>query len=330
MAAMPLTPFRRLLLLASLGFAAALPLSAQAYSDLFVFGDSLSDTGNNAVLLGTDPGQVITDNSYIPTYPYASGRYSNGEVWTVSFAAALGLDASASLTGGNIYAHGGARTRFPSPDGTPSLRYQVRSFLGDHGGVADNGALYVIGLGGNNARDALDAIAGGAPLRETVAQAALRYSRDVGDMVDKLQAAGAERFVVWNTPDIAIAPAVAAEGAAATFLAGVVTKAMNQALALRLSGETGVTNFDTFSLFDRIAASPGDYGLSNVTDACGALTTVFCDPSSFLFWDGIHPTSAGHRILSEAMVAAVVPEPGAVWMILAGLCGLALLMWRRR
>jgi len=83
---------------------------------------------------------VIADNSDIPTYPYASGRCSNGEVWTVSFAAALGLDASASPTGGNICAHGGARTRTPSPDGASSLRNQVRSFLGDHGNVADNEA----------------------------------------------------------------------------------------------------------------------------------------------------------------------------------------------
>jgi phospholipase/lecithinase/hemolysin len=136
-------PFRRLLRVASVTFATALPLSAQAFSDIFVLGDSLSGAGNNPVLPGADPGQVRTDQSYIPTYPYAAGRDSQAEVWTASFAAALALDASAAFTGGTIDAHGGAHMRSPSADGAPSLRLQVRSFLGEQGGVADRDALSV-------------------------------------------------------------------------------------------------------------------------------------------------------------------------------------------
>jgi len=319
---------RRALCAAGIAVLATLPLSASAFSNMFVFGDSLSDTGNNAILLGTDPDQVITDNTYIPTYPYTSGRYSNGEVWTASFAAALGLQASASRSGGNIYAHGGARVRGLSEDGAPGLNRQVRAFLRDSGGVADDDALYVIGLGGNDARDALGAIAGGAPIAVTVAQAARHYARGVGAMVDQLQAAGAERIVVWNTPDIAVAPSVVAAGDDAVLLAGAVVGAMNSALATRLAGESGVSLFDTFTLFDQVTANPGAYGLTNVSDACGAITTAGCDTSTFLFWDGIHPTSAGHRILSDGMIAAVVPEPGTVWLYVAGLAGLA--AWRRR
>lgn len=319
--------FRRCLTATALAFAALSPLPAMAYSDWFVFGDSLSDTGNNAILLGVDPGQVIDGNSYIPTYPYASGRYSNADVWTTSFAQALGLEASASLAGGNIYAHGGGRTRVVSPDGAPPLLAQVQSFLTASSGIADPGALYVIAGGGNNARDTLDAIAGGAPILRTLLGDAWRYAYDVGLMVDQLQAAGAQHIIVWNTPNLALAPAIQAEGDLAVMLAGVVVGRMNGALDRRLEDESGVTVLDTYAIFTEVIGNPEAYGLANVTDACGAIDG--CDPSTYMFWDGIHPTSAGHRILADAMIAAAVPEPAMVWMLAAGL-GVVLVRVRRR
>lgn len=326
-------PLRRMLCAASLIAAAAAPLPASAYSQWFLFGDSLSDSGNNAIALGIDAGQVITGNSYIPTYPYASGRYSNGEVWTASFAASLGLGATASLAGGNIYAYGGARTRIVSPDGAPPLREQASTYLADHGRVADPDALYVVAGGGNNARDTLDAIAAGAPIFKTMAVEARHYAADVGRMVDQLQAAGAQHIVVWNTPDLAKAPAVIAEGSLATTLAGKVAGKMNDALARRLAGEQGVVTFDAFATFDRIIDHGADYGLGNTSDACGAI--VGCNPSTYMFWDGIHPTSAGHALLSTAMLDALgqttapVPEPSTTAMLGAGL-GVLVVLARRR
>jgi outer membrane lipase/esterase len=310
---------RTLIGAAGLMVAMAAPLQAHAYANWFVFGDSLSDSGNNAILLGIDAGQVIDGNSYIPTYPYASGRYSNSEIWTRSFAASLGLQAAASLAGGNIYAYGGARTRVVSPDGAPPLRDQVKDYLGDYGGAADGSALYVIAGGGNNARDTLDAIGTGeVPILRTMRVEANRYATDVGRMVDRLQAAGAEHIVVWNTPDISRAPAVIAEGDLAVGLAAQVAGSMNSALSKRLNGEEGVVIFDAYALFDRIVDHGADYGLVNTSDACGAI--VGCDPTSYLFWDGIHPTSAGHQLLADAMLEATpVPEPAMVWLFAAGL-----------
>ena len=328
----PFPSFRRMLGATSLFVAASLPLPASAYSNWVLFGDSLSDTGNNALALGTDPGQVITGNTYIPTYPYASGRYSNGEVWTASFAASLGLGATASLAGGNVYAYGGARTRVVSPDGAPPLRDQLTQYLGGHGGAADPDALFVVAGGGNNARDTLDAIGAGAPILSSMLLESRRYAVDVGRMVDQLQAAGAEHIVVWNTPDISKAPAVIAEGSLAVTLAGKVVGSMNNALAKRLAGEEGVIVFDAFTLFGDFVDNGADYGLVNTGDACGAI--VGCDPSTYLFWDGIHPTSAGHALLAGAMTdlleptavptpSVPVPEPATWWMLGAGL---ALLM----
>lgn len=61
-------------------------------SNLYIFGDSLSDPGNNAIRFGSDataspPFNVtlqsdISGNSFIPTYPYATSyQYTNGNVW---------------------------------------------------------------------------------------------------------------------------------------------------------------------------------------------------------------------------------------------------------
>src|SRR6266852_4253287 len=93
------------------------PSSASAgYSSLFIFGDSLSDSGNNAVILAPNVTPVpISGNSFIPTFPYASGHYTNGQVWAQTFASAFGLSANPSVLGGTDYAFGGATTGPLSP-----------------------------------------------------------------------------------------------------------------------------------------------------------------------------------------------------------------------
>jgi outer membrane lipase/esterase len=52
------------------------PASASIYNSLVVFGDSLSDSGNNALVIGSNAGQKILDNTYVPSQPYGSGVYA--------------------------------------------------------------------------------------------------------------------------------------------------------------------------------------------------------------------------------------------------------------
>ena len=166
--------------------------SAAAYDGLYIFGDSLSDAGNNALVIGADPGQVITGNTYIPSRPYASGQYTNGNVWARSFADGLGLGAYGmpSLAGGGNFAFGGARTRVDGANAgfPPSVRTQVKGFLDGMGGTISADALYVVASGGNDARDALEAIAGGAPLGATLLNTAISYANSTHRIVDRLQA----------------------------------------------------------------------------------------------------------------------------------------------
>ena len=102
------------------------------YSNLFVFGDSLSDSGNNAIELTPNVTPIpIPGNSFIPIFPYASGHYDNAQVWAQILASQLGLSANPSLSGGTDYAFGGASTGpfmpNPSPGSLPALRRRPRS-----------------------------------------------------------------------------------------------------------------------------------------------------------------------------------------------------------
>jgi len=295
---------------------------AALIEDVFFFGDSLTDAGNNAAVLPGVTPVPIPDN-FIATFPYASGHYTDGPVWAQSFASALGLSANASLTGGTNYAFGGARTGPIDPtlpflsQIPPSLTTQSALFLAQYGNVAPSNALYVVAGGGNNARDTADAILAGADPLPTIAAASAAFAADIKGIVDNLQAAGAADIIVWKVPDIGQAPAVRALGPDAVDGASFVAASMNDALVAALFGEQGVKIFDMFQLVDSVVQDPGAYMLSNVEDACAALAN--CNPSEYLFWDGVHPSSAGHAIFAKEMLALAVPEPSTWVLLLAGL-----------
>lgn len=325
--------------------------TAQAgFSGVYLFGDSLTDTGNDGLVLKqieqmgypiattTDPAWV-TSNAYVSTRPFEQGSFTNGVAWAVPFAKALGISLQPSLLGGTNYAYGGAETGTDGTDLCPvlcgfpySLKSQVAQYL-QPGVKADPNALYVVAGGGNNARNQIETIAVAATPADQLAQIntlAQAYAQDVGGIVDALQAAGAQHIVVWDTPNIGLTPSVASFGAGAQTLGLAMSGAMNSALAERLGGEAGVTTFSVFSLLNQVAADPTAYGLSNATDACAVLGDD-CDPTQYLFWDGVHPTATGHELLAEAMLAhvAAIPEPSTYALMLGGLAAVGWLARRK-
>jgi outer membrane lipase/esterase len=307
---------------------ASAPAGAGPYSSLVVFGDSLSDDGNNAAAGLFDASQVITGNTYIPSNTYFSGVYSNGPVWASDFAAMIGLPLAPSALGGTDFAFGGATTGTPGPGpgGFPfSLIAQSNQYLGATSNHASPNGLYVIAGGGNDARDALAKIGGGANIPATILATATSFAANVGTIVDALQAAGALHIVVWDAPNVGLAPAVVAAGGAdlATFL----TASMNSALAARLAGEAGVTTFDLFGLGTQIAANPALFGFSDISNACGAIVGANCN--QYAYWDGIHPTAATHRLIADAFAVTAVPEPETWALVVCGLAALGAFSRRR-
>jgi outer membrane lipase/esterase len=289
-----------------------------AAATMVVFGDSLSDGGNAAIAVGSDPTQVITGNTYVPSQPYASGTFSNGPVWASDVAAALGVPLLPSLAGGTNFAIGGATTGGPSPT---SLLAQANQYLTLNGGASST-ALYVVEGGGNDARAALSAIASGGNPATIIPATAASFASNIVTIVSELKAGGAGQIVVWDTPNIGLSPAITANGPVASFLGTSLTMQMNLALALALAGDTGVSIFDIYGLGTSIAANPAAFGLVNVTDACGAPSNA-CDPATAEYWDGIHPTATAHMLIADAFLAeAAVPEPPIWAMMLLGFLGL--------
>jgi outer membrane lipase/esterase len=329
---MKLQALSRLLAAAALASASLAHADTNAltppFSSLYVFGDSLSDSGNNWLSFGGLTGPNPSSATFIPTFPYSpSHTYSNGNTWVSTFASGLGLPAGAapSVGGGGNYAYGGAVTTggsaFP-----PSLQSQVATYL-TASPVAPAGALYVVAGGGNDARAVGTAVAGGADLVSTTLAGAATYASSTLGIVNSLKAAGATNIIVWNVPDLGKTPAsgsgVGATAAAGSFIAGTFNSALNTALA-----GSGVTVFDTYGLIDAVVANPALYGFGNVTQACGFAGNG-CSASNALFWDGIHPTAFAQAFIGGRMLAAV-PEPGTYLLFIAGLAGVGALARRRQ
>jgi outer membrane lipase/esterase len=302
---------------------------ALPFSSLVVFGDSLSDSGNNAIVIdtqiappGTPPGTLrtptpIVSPSFIPSLPYASNRYSNGPVWVEQFAAKLGLSALPSVLGGTNYAFGGARTG-PAGSSFPfSLTDQVQLFLGDSGGVAQGDALYIVAGGGNNARDAVQlALGGGDPTAIITA-----YVNDIARILTQLSGAGAKEILLVNVPNIGLTPAIQSFGPAAAAGASAIAAGMNAALNGALASllpvlPSDVKVFDFFTAFTQVVGSPGAFGLTDATSACAFSVACLASPDTTLFWDGIHPTTVGHSLVADAALAVVIPEPSSLALML--------------
>lgn len=312
-----LTRWTLVICLASL-LATPIAASAQSrYSGVVVFGTSLSDSGNAFALTGeqSTPPDFGLDPLLIPSAPYAIGghHFSNGATWIEQFARSVGLARSARPafaapgSAATNYAVGGARAY---EDGiNVNLTQQVTAFL-TRGSAARSDALYVIEMGGNDIRDAFVVYAGGGDGGPTL-QAALG---SIALNIQRLYAAGARDFLVWVAPNVALTPAIRSLGPAAGGLTTTLTQAFNGNLAgvlAQLSAGLPGSSFarlDAFALQNAIVADPSRFDLSNVTTACVTpnVAPFYCpDADEFLFWDGIHPTKAGHALLAQETARVV-------------------------
>jgi outer membrane lipase/esterase len=280
---------------------------------VFIFGDSLSDSGNIYALTGETSKAPY---SPIPSAPYAIGghHFSNGKTWAERLAQTLqdpnGGKASLDDPGQNgNYAHGGARARSDSASSAPSSREQVSQFLSDFGSVPAD-ALVVIEFGGNDLRDALVAGATDPSAVMPILQAALV---DTAYAVQTLYISGASQFLVANAPDIGKAPIVQMSGAsaAATYLVGLYNTQLEnllQDLEFYLPG-IRIDRLDLEALIVEVVADPADWGFDNATSPCLVFLVesgAKCeDPDAYFFWDGLHPTAAGHETVADLALAVL-------------------------
>ena len=313
------------LAICSISTAVASTPSAPLFTNVFSFGDSLSDDGNVAALNGLPPGNSFTTNPD----PEA----------VQLIAAAFGFDQtniSKLLPGSNgtDYAYGGACVQANSESftcglspGVFSITTQVSDYLTSTGGKADPNALYTM-LGGANDIFTYAGLAGAELITPAQAQIGVATSAQTeAGLIGALQGAGAGNIVVLNLPDIGQTPEFRGTAGQGSITGLVLT--FNGQLNLAMSGKTGIIPVDTFGLVNEVLANPSVYGFSNVTGmACstgpgvgGAPSSVACGPASaagtlpytyadgtnlsYFFADGVHPTGAAGALLAQSVLAEI-------------------------
>jgi len=310
-------------IIATLALVASPVFAGSSYSEIFVFGDSLSDPGNVFVVTGEHSVRPFNADN-IPDAPYARGghHFSNGKTWIEQLSADLklkgGTGPALRTSAFTNYAFGAARARMT---GVMDLSSQVGLLLSDMQGNIPADALYSVYVGGNDVRDATATFFDvffntGDPMAAQLAAEAVvgEAVQSIADNIILLASSGASHFLVPNVPDIGVTPAVRALGPQAVAVATGLSAGFNTALEatlVNLETDFGIqiTRLNVFKLINDAVADPDIAGLVNVTEPC--ITPLvrkgaFCNrPDEYLFWDGIHPTRAAHAYLAGAGLEAI-------------------------
>lgn len=319
-------------------FSFMLPCKAIAsnFSQFYVFGDSLSDTGN---LFNATGGLVP------PSPPYARGRFSNDDIWVDFVGDEMELTPTTFIppqtnipTDGVNFAIGGSSSgegnTFPEAAGLPGVLEQVGLFtqnLQANNQQADPNALYTVWGGAN------DYLFGGVTdPNQTVG--------NLSNAIASLTQVGAKNIAVFNLADLGQTPFAIANGISPEL--SQLTVAHNAALEQALDnfdGKSGVNiiPIDINSLFNRVVANPGEFGFRQnpaipcVVGNIGNISSVCDNPDEFIFFDAVHPSSKSHRLVADITLSAIkhetVPESSTVLsMLAAGAMGTAGMLKRKR
>jgi len=273
-----------------------LTLSNQAwsypYSEIYVFGDSLSDTGRLFEAIG------------LPSAPYYDGHSSNGPLWIEYLAATLSLTYNPQTN----YAWAGALSgttnvwseKYPDTE-LWGLQPQIDSYIAQNL-AADSKALYVVWVGGNDFQGDM------TNPQQTISTAIT----NIVTAVTKLRQHGAQHILVPNLPDLGKIPRGLASGNSA--LLSQLAISFNQGLAENLQA-LNVIQIDMPAAFDVITDAqtifdPTYPNLTNFTDAClDTSSSTRCDtPNNYLYWDELHPSTVGHQAIALFFYASVA-EP---------------------
>lgn len=320
------------LLLAGLPTAQAMP-----YSQLVIFGDSLSDSGQfpdlgSPLLAGNPTGGLRFTNRTGPGFLSNNSEYF-AAVATQRLAALLGLQALPStpilpqlLTGnpdGSNYAVGGYRT-----DQVLASITAVNGSVVDAGGGivrtrngylvdvprVDPNALFYVNGGGN---DVLQFVV-------TDQASAALAAADLVAGVAALQAAGARTIIVSDLPDVGLTPAGFATGFRANWSSA--SALLNAELGSQLTALGGnVIRLNFRGLLAEVQGDLATYGFDpavNQTDVCFSGSGCLADPTwglggltpnpdRLMFNDGVHPTAAVQQISADYIYSIL----GAPWQV---------------
>ena len=277
------------------------------YNRIIAFGDSLSDNGN----LFKNTGQP-------PSPPYYNGRFSNGPTWIEL----LSNPAKSTNPGSSMnsfwktpvfsapFDNGGTSRNVNAAIGgaetvsglLPSVETQINAFHAS-GGIFGPRDLVSV-QGGDN--DLLNFFAGPPPTQAQITSFAIQTGTNEASNIALAIGYGARTILVSNLQNGGALPKAIAGGTLAEqggLLATVVyNQTLNQATQQLAALNPGVNlvQMDWYSAFNVIRANPIAFGFTNVTQGCtSSLACLASNGQGYLFWDGVHPTEAGHQLLAR-------------------------------
>ena len=299
------------------------------YSRLIIFGDSLSDVGNDADVSDDKYGIRVPGYALGGEINYTDGRFTSGKdtdpastlhggVWHEQLAKIfLGMDAAtASLDGGFDYAYGGATTEdstreldFTSDVGITvnNMGQQISDYLAKYP-TADPAALYIVWGGAN---DIFVSGTDAATLITTGKQAAKREAA----LITRLADAGAVNFLVPNLPPIGNTPRynqsmgdlAAYNNASLAFVNRLPKQLAKVTAAFAAKGVTlNIKTLDVYGVFQRLLANQQAYNLYNINAMSQGASVK---PDNYLFWDDVHPTTSGHYQLAVEAYTTLIGKP---------------------
>jgi len=292
------------------------------FSNIVVVGDSVSDNGNIPKDFGTQT-PLAANFPFSP--PYFGNRFSNGPVYAEYLNGLLGVKTPLVdvAIGGAFTGVGNISPTVIVPAGQGGMANEIDALVAS-GTKATNRSLYVV-FGGAN--DYFSFLGGpvatpGLSAAQVTALVNAQVMTTVGNLitdVKRLYALGARTFVVPNLQDLGNTPSY--NSGSERSIASQVSLAHNAELqsamaALSHQLHINIIMPDNYTADQAIEADPAKFGFTNVTTQCKAGTTglpgpVCATPSTFRYWDTVHPSAAAHLLVAEDF-ASTINAPTAI------------------
>ena len=261
---------------------------APQYTDMYVFGDSLSDSGNTYSAFGTPESP-----------PYWQGRYSDGKNWVDFTQDWMGGSnvAGRGNSAGNNRAFGGAATG-------NGMTYWVIENIGKQ--VDDWDQNYNLGPA-----DAVAIWGGGNDLINYGETNAQNLVDNLEEHAEQLISAGGQEFIFFELPPLEKTPSASSRSVeekqalgqrVADFNAGMYVMAAN------LAQTHGVVThmIPVWEGFEMLYWSGAHFGITNVTHSACDHDGATCDSNDpiapnveeYIFFDSLHPTETTHRAVA--------------------------------